>query len=37
MINLKSIAEKCISFANLQRSNLVWAMFGNVGLPETAV
>ena len=33
----KLIAQKCNSSANLQRSNLVWAMFENVALSETTV
>ena len=37
MINLKSNRSEISSSANLQRSNLVWAMFENVALSETAV
>ena len=36
MINLKSNRSEINSSSNLQRSNLVWAMFENVALSETA-
>ena len=34
---ISKVAQKCLSSANLHRSNLVWAIFENVALSETAV